>query len=95
MAFDPEAIERLSPSARVEVQDYYARKFLAEVEPHQPERRRAMKIKHQLDGRMVSSWPKPWTHTNNAERLATGEWIAPWRRYQAKQQQGTKGATSD
>ena len=41
MLFDPEAIERLSPAARVEVQDFYARKFLAERERRVPERRSA------------------------------------------------------
>jgi hypothetical protein len=39
MPFDPEAIERLSPAARVEVQDFYARKFLADRERRNPERR--------------------------------------------------------
>jgi len=41
MPFEPEAIERLSPAARVEVQDFYARKFLAERELRAPERRAA------------------------------------------------------
>ena len=39
MPFDPDEIARLSPSARVEVQDFYARKFLAEREAPQPDRR--------------------------------------------------------
>jgi hypothetical protein len=39
MLFEPEAIERLSPAARVAVQDFYARKFLAERERRVPERR--------------------------------------------------------
>ena len=39
MCFEPEAIERLSPAARVEVQDFYARKFLAARERRAPERR--------------------------------------------------------
>jgi sRNA-binding protein len=39
MSFEPEAIERLSPAARVEVQDFYARKFLAERERWAQERR--------------------------------------------------------
>ena len=39
MLFEPEAIERLSPAARVEVQDFYARRFLAAREPRVPERR--------------------------------------------------------
>ena len=39
MPFDPEAIERLSPAARVEVQDFYARKFLADRDRRVPERR--------------------------------------------------------
>jgi hypothetical protein len=39
MPFDPDEIARLSPSARVEVQDFYARKFLAEREVRQPDRR--------------------------------------------------------
>jgi hypothetical protein len=39
MLFEPEAIERLSPAARVEVQDFYARKFLAAREHRVPERR--------------------------------------------------------
>ena len=41
MPFDPEAIERLSPAARVEVQDFYARKFLADRDRRVPERRSA------------------------------------------------------
>ena len=41
MLFEPEAIERLSPAARVEVQDFYARKFLAARERQVPERRAA------------------------------------------------------
>ena len=39
MPFDPDSIERLSPDARVEVQDFYARKFLAARERRVPERR--------------------------------------------------------
>lgn len=39
MQFDPDEIARLSPAARVEVQDFYARKFLAEREAPQPDRR--------------------------------------------------------
>ena len=39
MSFGPEAIERLLPAARVEVQDFYARKFLAERERWAQERR--------------------------------------------------------
>jgi hypothetical protein len=39
MPFDPDEIARLSPAARVEVQDFYARKFLAEREAPQPDRR--------------------------------------------------------
>jgi hypothetical protein len=57
---DPDAIERLSPSARVEVQGYYADKFLAESRPHSPERRRAMKIKHRLDRRLVPTKIADW-----------------------------------
>jgi hypothetical protein len=39
MVFDPDSIDRLSPGARVEVQDYYARKYLADRERRSPERR--------------------------------------------------------
>jgi hypothetical protein len=39
MIFDPESIERLSPAARVEVQDFYARRFLAARERRMPDRR--------------------------------------------------------
>ena len=39
MLFEPDAIERLSPAARVEVQDFYARRFLATRERRIPERR--------------------------------------------------------
>ena len=39
MVFDPESIDRLSPCARVEVQDYYARKYLADRQRRSPERR--------------------------------------------------------
>ena len=41
MPFDPDEIARLSPEARVEVQDFYARRFLAGREVRQPERRHA------------------------------------------------------
>jgi hypothetical protein len=41
MPFDPDAIERLSPAVRVEVQDFYARKFLASRERRVPDRRAA------------------------------------------------------
>ena len=41
MPFDPDSIERLSPAARVEVQDFYARKFLAARESPVPDRRAA------------------------------------------------------
>ena len=41
MSFDPDSIERLSPAARVEVQDFYARKFLAAREGRVPDRRAA------------------------------------------------------
>jgi hypothetical protein len=39
MLFDPDAIDRLSPSARVEVQEFYARKYLVERVSFIPERR--------------------------------------------------------
>ena len=39
MPFDPDAIARLSPAARVEVQDFYARKYLAGREAPQTDRR--------------------------------------------------------
>jgi hypothetical protein len=39
MPFDPDEIARLSPSARAEVEDFYARKLLAEREAPQPDRR--------------------------------------------------------
>ena len=39
MPFDPDAIARLSPEARVEVQEFYARKFLAEREAPAQDRR--------------------------------------------------------
>ena len=39
MPFDPDSIERLSPDARVEVQDFYARRFLAARESPVPDRR--------------------------------------------------------
>jgi hypothetical protein len=39
MIFDPESIERLSQATRVEVQDFYARKFLASRERRLPDRR--------------------------------------------------------
>jgi len=39
MQFDPDEIARLSPAARVEVQEFYARKFLAERQAPQPDRR--------------------------------------------------------
>ena len=41
MPFDPDSIERLSPAARVEVQNFYARRVLAAREPRVPDRRAA------------------------------------------------------
>ena len=39
MLFDPDEIARLSPAAREEVQDFYARKFLADRAAPHPDRR--------------------------------------------------------
>ena len=39
MLFDPDAIDRLSPEAREEVQDFYVRKHFADRHIAEPERR--------------------------------------------------------
>jgi hypothetical protein len=41
MPFDKDAVEQLSEDARVEVQDWVARRFLELRTPHEPERRRS------------------------------------------------------
>ena len=57
MLFEPEEIERLSPEARVEVQDFYARKFLAERNRRFPERRVANRVR--ATDATAAAEPKP------------------------------------
>jgi hypothetical protein len=69
-----EGSEFLSPEAKWYVQDFYARKFLAEVEPHQPERRRAMRLKFRRRG-----WGKVWPVNDVEYRTTRDVTLDSWR----------------
>jgi hypothetical protein len=70
MLFDPEDIERLSPTARVEVQDYYVRKHFADRLVVALERRAAkvadVPVPDQAAAEMAEAvdarrpWPRVW-----------------------------------
>ena len=76
MIFDPEAIERLSPAARVEVQDFYARKFLAGREHRVPDRRAPRAAAPPPAEPVISSpparqrWPRTVWFRNDTSRRA-------------------------
>ena len=74
MPFDPDEIARLSPAARVEVQDFYARKFLAGREGRLPERRRA-RVQEAAGPQPVPAaqppdarpaWPRVWFRNDSS-----------------------------
>jgi hypothetical protein len=86
MQFDPDEIARLSPAARVEVQDFYARKFLAEREAPQPDRRAP---KHYLATEQASTptpaqarpaWPRVWFRNDSSRPTSfPHQWPPPFR----------------
>jgi hypothetical protein len=78
MQFDPDEIARLSPAARVEVQDFYARKFLAEREAPQPDRRAARRQQTPPPAEVLGTAPAPATSTAPAE--ARPAWPRVWFR---------------
>jgi hypothetical protein len=87
MIFDPEAIERLSPAARVEVQDFYARKFLAARQHRVPERRAAMPATMLKAEPVLSSppprqrWPRAvWFRNDTSRRVQAAADAAARRR---------------
>jgi hypothetical protein len=59
MQFDPDEIARLSPAARVEVQDFYARKFMAERDAPQPDRRAGKAQQTAHPGEVLATEPAP------------------------------------
>ena len=78
MLFDQEAIARLTPAVRVEIQEYYVRKYLAERTTSRPERRRARMSRLSLVPRSGPAdvpatveprrpWPQVW-HRNDSTR---------------------------
>ena len=89
MPFDPDEIARLSPAARVEVQDFYARKFLAEREAPHPDRRASRRQGTiQAEEAVIPgaapaarpAWPRVWFR-NDSSRLTSfpHQWPAPFR----------------
>lgn len=83
MLFDPDAIDRLSPSARVEVQDFYVRKHFADRQTAVPERRAGKRAKlaeaaqaatgddpDQQDGRR--NWPRVWYRNDSSRPPSPG-----------------------
>ena len=89
MSFNPDAIARLSPAARVEVQDFYARKFLAEREVTELDRR-APKRRTEIEPpdtaelaryQMTASrpaWPRVWFRNDSSRPTSfPHRWPAP------------------
>src|SRR5262245_17182512 len=92
MAFDPDEIARLSPSARVEVQDFYARTFLAEREAPQPDRRAPRRhVALQAEEAHAtetapapvearSAWPRVWFRNDSSRPTSfPHQWPPPFR----------------
>ena len=89
MSFDPDAIARLSPAARVEVQDFYARKFLAEREVREMDRRapkRRMEIEQPDTGGPQAArasrpaWPRVWFRNDSSRPTSfPHRWPPPFR----------------
>ena len=91
MPFDPDAIARLSPEARVEVQDYYARKFLAERAAPAPDRRAPKRwTAAQTDESATDptatmpaarpAWPRVWFRNDSSRPTSfPHRWPPPFR----------------
>jgi len=94
MSFDPDEIARLSPSARVEVQDFYARKFLADRESRQPERRASRRHDTTQAKRTLpqdaapapgtpparTAWPRVWFRNDSSRPTSfPHQWPPPFR----------------
>ena len=89
MQFDPDEIARLSPAARVEVQDFYARKFLAEREAPQPDRRAPKRADQVLATEPASApapaqarpaWPRVWFRNDSSRPTSfPHQWPPPFR----------------
>jgi hypothetical protein len=91
MQFDPDEIARLSPAARVEVQDFYARKFLAERDAPQPDRRsRNRQVLHRAEvlatesgptpGQARPAWPRVWFRNDSSRPTSfPNQWAPPLR----------------
>jgi hypothetical protein len=91
MSFDPDAIARLSPEARVEVQDFYARKFLAEREAREMDRRtpkRRAEIEPPETAGVAGprtdasrpAWPRVWFRNDSSRPTSfPHRWPPPFR----------------
>ena len=88
MPFDSDEIARLSPAARVEVQDFYARKFLAEREAPHPDRRApGRQVTIQAEEVVVpgappaarAAWPRVWFRNDSSRPTSLPhQWPAPF-----------------
>ena len=84
MPFDPEEIARLSPAARVEVQEFYARKFLAERDVRRPERRRA-RVREAGSQPVLTAqppdakppWPRVWFRNDSSRSTSPVNHLDP------------------
>jgi|SoiMethySBSTD1v2_1073268.scaffolds.fasta_scaffold00132_6 hypothetical protein len=90
MQFDPDEIAQLSPAARVEVQDFYARKFLAEREAPQPDRRAPKHYPGEVLATEQAStpapaqarpaWPRVWFRNDSSRPTSfPHQWPPPFR----------------
>src|SRR6185503_15936958 len=90
MPFDPDEIARLSPAARVEVQDFYARKFLADREARQPDRRAPRRHATPQPEEMAAqevkpagprpAWPRVWFRNDPSRPTSfQHQWPPPFR----------------
>ena len=85
MPFDPDAIARLSPEARVEVQDFYARKFLAEREVPEADRRAPKRpaetaIAVEAAPAERRAWPRVWFRNDSSRPTSfPHQWPPPTR----------------
>ena len=76
MSFDPDEIARLSPAVRVEVQDYYARKFLADRNTPQPERRSSRGVTARPATEpgapaVRPAWPRVWFRNDSSRSTSS------------------------
>jgi hypothetical protein len=94
MQFDPDEIARLSPAARVEVQDFYARKFMAERDAPQPDRRARKAQQAAHPGEVPATepappaataqdrpaWPRVWFRNDSSRPTSfPHQWPPPFR----------------